>query len=74
MMKYRHTGQRPWTHRQRSRKNINGFPKLFDSAFLLQHMETTCVAEDKARAWMEPFQLVVFLLFTRVSDSAHGLG
>jgi hypothetical protein len=40
----------------------------------LQNMETTFVAEDKARVWMEPFQLVVFPLFTRVSDSAHGLG
>jgi len=43
-----HRGQRPWTHRHRSRKNLNGFPKLFDIAFLLQNLETTFVAEEKA--------------------------
>ncbi len=56
-----HSGQRPWTHRHRSRKNLNGFPKLFDIAFLLQNTETTFAAEEKARVCMGHFNLWSFL-------------
>jgi hypothetical protein len=37
----------PGSHSWTSPKNLNGFPRLFDIAFLLQNMETTFVAEEK---------------------------